>query len=367
MDTVVTGTAATSAASIAVESLFKSYGKTAALRGVSLGVPSGSFLALLGPSGSGKTTVLMSIAGFEQPDRGRILLDGRDLTRLPPHRRNIGMVFQRYALFPHLSVAENVAYPLHRRGIGRAERERLVRDTLSLVHLGPYQGRLPSELSGGQQQRVALARALVYRPPVLLMDEPLGALDRKLREGLQVELKQLQRRLGTTILFVTHDQQEALSMADRVAILRDGEVVQAGTPQELHDNPANSFVADFIGEANVVAGTTAMDGAELVLRTPSGIVLRGMPAGAGLRPGMAAELVVRPSDVHLEPPGSGLPGQVAETIYGGETSAVLLDLAGHHTLMARLPAIDAVWSVGDRVSVSWPVSRARLYPAESGR
>ena len=355
------------AASIAIEAVSKSYGPVAALREVSVAVPSGAFLALLGPSGSGKTTLLMGIAGFEPPDCGRILLDGRDLTRVPPHRRGIGMVFQRYALFPHLSVAENVAYPLRRRGIGRAERERLVRDSLDLVHLAEYEERMPGQLSGGQQQRVALARALVYRPPVLLMDEPLGALDRKLREQLQIEIKQLQRRLGTTVVFVTHDQQEALSMADRVALLRDGRVVQAGTPRDLYDAPANSFVADFIGEANVLPGVLAADGAGIVLRTASGLALRGMPIGAAAVPGAQAELVVRPSDVRLCPPGTGIPARVTETVYAGETVAVLVDLDDQHGLIVRLPVAGMAWSVGDRVAVSWPAAQARLFPADTGR
>jgi spermidine/putrescine ABC transporter ATP-binding subunit len=355
------------AASIAIEAVSKSYGPVAALRDVSVAVPSGAFLALLGPSGSGKTTLLMGIAGFEPPDRGRILLDGHDLTRVPPHRRGIGMVFQRYALFPHLNVAENVAYALRRRGIGRAERERLVRDSLDLVHLAAYEDRMPGQLSGGQQQRVALARALVYRPPVLLMDEPLGALDRKLREQLQIEIKQLQRRLGTTVVFVTHDQQEALSMADRVALLRDGRVVQAGTPRDLYDEPANSFVADLIGEANVLPGVLAADGAEIVLRTASGLVLRGTPIGAAAVPGTEAELVVRPTDVRLCSPGDGIPARVTETVYAGETVAVLVDLDGGHELVARLSTAGMAWSVGDRVAVSWPAAQARLFPAETGR
>ena len=358
------------AASITIEDVSKSYGSVAALRNVSLGVPSGSLLALLGPSGSGKTTLLMSIAGFEQPDRGRILLDGVDLTRLPPHRRNIGMVFQRYALFPHLSVGENVAYPLRRRGVGRARRDEMVRASLDMVELAHCEDRLPSQLSGGQQQRVALARALVYGPPLLLMDEPLGALDRKLREGLQVEIKQLQRRLGTTIVFVTHDQQEALSMADRVAVLRHGRIVQTASPRELYESPVNSFVADFLGEANLFAGTAESRDGQASLRAASGESLPGTVVGA-LAPGAMAELAVRPSEVVLsgaEPrPGWGIAGRVVETIFAGETTAVLIELGGGTRLTARVPAAAAVWSVGDLVTASWRAERAWLFPSDPKR
>src|SRR5260221_5061343 len=289
------------AASIEVRKITKRYGGVIAVDDVSLSVPPGGFLALLGPSGSGKTTILMSVAGFEHPNAGRILIGTKDVTDVAPYRRGIGMVFQKYALFPHMTVAENVAYPLRQRGMGRAEREERVRESLDLVRLEGLGSRLPAQLSGGQQQRVALARALVYRPPVLLMDEPLGALDRKLREQLQIELKQLQRGLGTTVIFVTHDQQEALSLADRVAVLNEGRVVQIGTPNELHDAPATSFVADFIGEANILRGiATATSKMECVLHLANGIAFRGALIGrVEGASSFSPELVIRPSRVKL--------------------------------------------------------------------
>jgi spermidine/putrescine ABC transporter ATP-binding subunit len=355
------------AASIEVRELTKRYGNVIAADGVSLSIPAGGFLALLGPSGSGKTTILMSVAGFERPDAGRILIGREDITDIAPYRRGIGMVFQKYALFPHMTVAENVAYPLRQRGVGRAEREERVRESLDLVRLEGLGSRLPAQLSGGQQQRVALARALVYRPPVLLMDEPLGALDRKLREQLQIELKQLQRNLGTTVIFVTHDQQEALSLADRVAVLNQGRVVQVGTPNELHDTPATSFVADFIGEANVLRGiAAATSGMECFIRLANGITFRGTLIGRveGIN-SFSAELVIRPSRVKLSRGDTKdqAHGKVMETVYAGETIAILVDLGHGSVLMTRQPAADSSWSVGDLVSVSWAPEDARIFPA----
>lgn len=357
------------AASIEIHSLTKRYGNVVAVDDVSLAIPAGGFLALLGPSGSGKTTILMSVAGFEQPDAGRILIGKEDITDIPPYRRGIGMVFQKYALFPHMTVAENIAYPLRQRGMGRAERDERVRESLDLVRLGGLGSRLPSQLSGGQQQRVALARALIYRPPVLLMDEPLGALDRKLREQLQIELKQLQRSLGTTVIFVTHDQQEALSLADRVAVLNQGRVVQVGAPNELHDAPASSFVADFIGEANILKGTAAATrGSECVMRLPNGIAFRGTLASrVEVGTSFPAELVIRPSRVKLsrgETKGQAH-GKVMETVYGGETMAVLVELGQGSVLTARQPATVDSWRVGDLVSINWAPEDARVFPPSS--
>jgi putative spermidine/putrescine transport system ATP-binding protein len=233
-----------------LDGITRRYGAVAALGGVSLAVAAGEFLTLLGPSGSGKTTLLNIIAGFVAPDEGRIVLEGRDITALPAERRDFGMVFQGYALFPHMTVAENVAFALRVRGMGRAEREARVGEALDLVQLGGLGGRRPAQLSGGQQQRVALARALVFRPRLLLLDEPLSALDRQLRAGLQEELRGLNRRTGVTFVAVTHDQDEALSMSDRVAILREGRLVQLGPPVELYERPRTRFVAGFLGHAN---------------------------------------------------------------------------------------------------------------------
>ncbi len=244
-------------AAIELQDTARAFGSVVALDRVSLAIEPGEFFALLGPSGSGKTTCLRLIAGFDQPDSGRILLDGEDVTDTPPYDRNLNTVFQDYALFPHMSVAENVAYGQRVRGIGAAERRKRAQEMLDLVRLGEYGDRRPGQLSGGQKQRVALARALINRPKVLLLDEPLGALDLKLREEMQAELKGLQQRLGITFVFVTHDQGEALSMADRVAVFSRGRVEQLDTPRGLYTQPRTAFVASFVGSANVVEGATA--------------------------------------------------------------------------------------------------------------
>jgi ABC-type Fe3+/spermidine/putrescine transport system ATPase subunit len=239
---------------VEVGGLLRRFGSVAAVDDVSFDIDPGEFLALLGPSGSGKTTIMMTVAGFLRPDRGSIRIGGNDVTRLPPWQRNIGMVFQNYALFPHMTVAQNIAFPLQQRGVERHRMQEEISRVIELVGLAELGHRLPVDLSGGQQQRVALARALVYRPPLLLMDEPLAALDKKLRERLQVEIKEIQRVTGTTVLFVTHDQTEALSMADRLAVLNRGRIEQIGTPEDLYERPANAFVADFIGETNILVG-----------------------------------------------------------------------------------------------------------------
>ncbi len=240
---------------LSLRNLSKVYGSLAAVDGVDLDVPRGSFLTLLGPSGSGKTTILMSIAGFVEPSGGSILLDDKDITRFPPDKRNFGMVFQGYALFPHMTVADNIWFPLKVRGVSRADAAAKIKSALELVQMGHLAERYPSQLSGGQQQRVALARAIVFEPDLLLLDEPLSALDKKLRADLQWELKSLHQRLGTTFIYVTHDQEEALSMSDTIIILRDGKIEQQGVPGELYEKPATRFVADFLGKSNFLLGT----------------------------------------------------------------------------------------------------------------
>src|SRR3954451_4091428 len=237
---------------IRLESLVKSFGEVVAVDGIDLDMPPGEFFTMVGPSGCGKTTTLRMIAGFERPTSGRILLDGDDVAQTPPHRRNVNTVFQSYALFPHLNVADNVAFGLKYKKVTKAERSSMVNEALALVQLADYGKRKPGQMSGGQQQRVALARALVLRPRVLLLDEPLGALDARLRKDLQVELKTLQVELGVTFVFVTHDQEEALTMSDRVAVMNGGRVEQAGSPQEIYEEPATVFVADFLGVSNLL-------------------------------------------------------------------------------------------------------------------
>jgi spermidine/putrescine transport system ATP-binding protein/putrescine transport system ATP-binding protein len=284
-----------------VQEVSRSFGDVRALDDVSLTIAENEFFALLGPSGCGKTTLLRSIAGFEHPDSGAILLGGADLLALPPNKRPVNLMFQSYALFPHLTVAKNIAYGLKREGLPKAEVDRRVADVLETVGLQTMAGRRPAQLSGGQRQRVALARAIVKRPRLLLLDEPLSALDRKVRAEMQLELKRLQHEVGITFVVVTHDQEEAMSMADRIAVLAEGRVQQVATPLELYRRPANLFVADFIGTSNLLAG-------------PSG----------------GERLMVRPEDVRIVTPGEGtLDGTVVDTQFQGGTSTVAVDVAGH--------------------------------------
>ncbi|MBV8393703.1 MAG: ABC transporter ATP-binding protein, partial [Alphaproteobacteria bacterium] len=270
-----------SSAELRVEEVGKRFGSVAALDGVSLTVRQGELLTILGPSGSGKTTLLKVVAGFETPDGGRVLVDGADMTRRPPAKRDIGMVFQHYALFPHLSVRRNVAFPLEMRNVARAEIDRRVSEALALVELAGYDERLPRQLSGGQQQRVALARAIVFNPRLLLLDEPFGALDRKLRETMQLEVRRLQRRLGLTTIFITHDQEEALVLSDRVAVMNHGRLEQVATTTEIYERPASDFVADFVGESNLFHGVAGEGGAIFL---PNGRLLQAARAS---RPGSA--------------------------------------------------------------------------------
>src|SRR5271170_5936111 len=280
-------------ASVALAGLEKSNGRVTAVAGVSLDVHSGEFLTLLGPSGSGKTTTLMMIAGFETPTSGDIAIDGTSVIAMPPYRRNIGMVFQNYALFPHLTVAENIGFPLKQRGVAKAERAKLLGEALELVHLPGYGARYPRQLSGGQQQRVALARAIVFKPRLLLMDEPLGALDKQLRENLQLEMRRLHADLGITFIYVTHDQEEALTMSDRIAVMNEGQVAQLGRPEELYDRPTNRFVASFIGESNFMPAVVRGMEDGVIVADRGGTILRavadGMPA-----PGSEVTLTTRP-------------------------------------------------------------------------
>src|ERR1700741_3011146 len=257
----------------------KSYdGETLVVKSLNLDIARGEFLTLLGPSGSGKTTTLLMLAGFEVPTYGGILLDGRSIDRMPPHKRDIGMVFQNYALFPHMTVEENLAFPLQVRKMAKAEIESRIKRALEMVQLGPYGKRRPSQLSGGQQQRVALARALVFDPNLVLMDEPLGALDKQLREKMQIEIKHIHQDLGVTVVYVTHDQSEALTMSDRIAVFNEGEIQQLATPGDLYEQPQNSFVAQFIGENNKLDGrVTAMNGGGCKVEGPGGYSVEALP------------------------------------------------------------------------------------------
>jgi putative spermidine/putrescine transport system ATP-binding protein len=313
------------------------FGSVRAVDGVTLDIEQGEFFALLGPSGSGKTTCLRLIAGFEQPDDGHLEIFGEAVAGVPPYKRNVNTVFQDYALFPHMTVGENVAYGLMIKGIGKSNRERAARDALDMVKLGGYEGRRTAQLSGGQRQRVALARALVNSPKVLLLDEPLGALDLKLREQMQEELKTLQKELGITFVFVTHDQGEALSMANRVAIFNDGKIVQVGSPSDVYERPNSRFVADFVGSSNVLPPEYA--------------------AGHG---GYAQWTSLRPERIGVFAPGTLVPavhahadGVITQLSYQGSVTRVGI-MAGDIRIIAEVPAGAARFKQGDVVRLIWP-------------
>lgn len=287
---------------VELRNVVKRYGEVTAVDHVSLEIRDGEFFALLGPSGCGKTTTLRMIAGFEHPSSGSILIHGREMAAIPPHRRPVNTVFQSYALFPHMTVAQNVAFGLEMQRRPKAEIAARVREALELVRLSDLADRRPRQLSGGQQQRVALARALINQPEVLLLDEPLGALDEQLRKELQIELKSLQRRVGITFVFVTHDQEEALMMADRIAVMNQGRVLQVGTPTEIYERPTCRFVADFIGETNFIAGTVVENnGDAATILTPDGLRLRGLTPRP-VQVGAAAVLSIRPEKAFLFDP-----------------------------------------------------------------
>jgi len=347
-----------------------------AVDGVDLDVRPGEILALLGPSGSGKTTILMSIAGFETPTAGRIFVNDRDITHVRPEQRRIGMVFQSYALFPHLTVADNIAFPLRMQRVPKGEISVRVQAAMRMVRLEEYGARRPAQLSGGQQQRVALARAIVSQPTVLLADEPLGALDKKLREHLQLEIKHLQRELGLTAIYVTHDQDEALKLADRIAVIHDGRVAQIGTPEDLYERPADTFVADFIGEINFVAGTLkTAAGAAVRVELDGGLSIAvATPAGSWAH-GRRVVVAVRPERISLHGPGEAegppgrYPGVVEERIYAGDTTTYVVRLADAKdtTIRAHLANIGGGerWQVGDQVEIAWSMDAALLYEADS--
>jgi spermidine/putrescine ABC transporter ATP-binding subunit len=295
---------------LTLQGLSKRYGDVTAVEAVDVAIEPGEFLTLLGPSGSGKTTTLLMIAGFERPSTGDVCVDGSPVTTLPAHKRDIGMVFQHYALFPHMTVAENVAYPLRMRKTPKAEIRKRVEESLELVHLGGYGARRPHELSGGQQQRVALARATVFRPPVLLMDEPLGALDKKLRGDMQREIRRIHRDTGTTCVCVTHDQEEALALSDRIAVMNEGRIEQVGTVREIYDRPQTLFVAQFLGESNVLSGTVSrtFDDGRVEVTLGNGHAIIGS-CTVPLSVGDSASVVTRPERLVA---GTGTPtGDIA--------------------------------------------------------
>ncbi len=356
-------------AAVRLSELSKRYGAHRAVDALSLAIEPGSMVALLGPSGCGKTTCLRMIAGLVQPTSGDIFIDGKRVTEVPVHRRNIGMLFQNYALFPHMTVAENVAFGLEARRIPRGAVAARVAEALALVQLGSYGERTPAQLSGGQQQRVALARCLVVEPALLLLDEPLGALDKGLRESMQVELRALQQRLGITTIMVTHDQEEALTLADRVAIMRDGKLEQLGAPAEVYREPASRFVASFIGAANFFRGRVERrEGRAARIRTTAGPVLmvEQCPAGSddvtvALRP---EAIVVEQDDGTSPEEFNSVVGTVAQVVYRGFVSHTYVSLASGETLIAFQP--DHPGSAGGTLPPPGARVRAR-WAAESNR
>jgi len=348
---------------IELSKLTKQFAEVTAVDGIDLHIPGGEFFSLLGPSGCGKTTTLRMIAGFEQPTSGEILLDGTDVAYTPPHHRNVNTVFQNYALFPHLNVYDNIAFGLKRAKRPKAEIRDRVGKALELVQLSGYERRKSSQLSGGQQQRVALARALILNPAVLLLDEPLGALDAKLRKTLQIELKALQQEVGITFLYVTHDQEEALAMSDRIAVMDHGVVIQCGTPEEVYEQPAKPFVAGFIGISNLMPGVVEDGGVRLRNGT-----LCAAPVPQDCAAGSEVQLSVRPEKMWLDEHEEGMvqqTGTVAERVYVGTTTQVIVEL-GPETRVVALEQNTHVshasdrWEIGHPVTLSWRPEHSRV-------
>jgi putative spermidine/putrescine transport system ATP-binding protein len=357
-----------------VEDVSQRFGSFEALKRVSLNVTEGEFVTLLGPSGSGKTTTLKIIAGFLDADEGRVTLGGRDLTNVPAHNRDIGMVFQNYALFPHMTVAENVAFPLEMRKVPRADIRSKVDSALAMVRLPGLGNRRPRELSGGQQQRVALARALAFHPKLLLMDEPLGALDRKLREAMQFEIVRISRELGITVVYVTHDQEEALAMSHRIAVYHDGRIEQVGTPEEVYHGPASLFVAEFVGESTAFKGQLEERGGSFALRIGE-LALPVDPSQcrrSGLAAGHEAAIIVRPESMRAARTNGGVPagaisvpGRMQGSVYLGATRKSVIDLGEGREALVRVPldglGIEEI-QAGSAVDLSWDVANGIVVP-----
>jgi putative spermidine/putrescine transport system ATP-binding protein len=341
-------------ASVSLEGVRKAYGSVTALHATDLSIEAGEYLVLLGPSGSGKTTMLMMLAGFVQPTSGAILRDGIDITASPPERRGFGVVFQGYALFPHLTVAQNVAFPLKVRGMPRAQAEARVQQTLRLMRLQDFADRQPKQLSGGQQQRVALARALAFNPSLLLLDEPMSALDRKLKEELQAELKELHRRVGTTFVHITHDQDEAMALADRIAVMQDGRIVQIGAPRDIYRRPATRFVAGFLGQSNFLRGVVERsDAGGVALRVGAALLPAQAPATRALAAGEEVTIAVRPENLVVAPEGTGLRGIVTSELFFGRHVAVHVDVPGVGPLVAHVAADGELPPTGSAVGLHW--------------
>ena len=359
---------------IRFDSVKKSYdGENYVVRGLDLSVAQGEFLTLLGPSGSGKTTSLMMLAGFESPTAGEIHLDAKRIDHVPAHRRNIGVVFQNYALFPHMSVADNVAFPLRMRGLNSTEIAKQVKRALDMVRLVGMDARRPAQLSGGQQQRVALARAMVFEPKLVLMDEPLGALDKQLREHMQLEIKALHRRLGINVVYVTHDQTEALTMSDRVGVFDQGVMQQLAAPEELYESPANLFVAQFIGESNTLRGTLVdVATGRCTLRVADGTIMKARSA-AGLMAGQPAALSLRPEKVRLLAEGhapsdalNAVPATLIDLVYHGDHTRLCLNTCGSVDFLMKVPNDAALPALrpGAQLTVGWDAAQCQALPLQ---
>lgn len=343
--------------------VYKHFGKVTAVDNVTFSIHHGEFLTLLGPSGSGKTTTLNMIAGFEMPSSGEILLEGQNITLVPPNHRGIGMVFQNYALFPHMTVYDNIAFPLKLRKAKDDKIKTDVKEILDLVKLPGHENRYPNQLSGGQQQRIALARALVFQPKILLMDEPLGALDKKLRDHMRLEIKQLQESLNITVIYVTHDQEEALTMSDRIAIMNEGRIVQLDEPVNLYEMPSELFVADFIGETNFLEGDiiNTLDN-RTIIETKQGLVVKAS-TGGDLDRNRKVAVAVRPEKIRVLPRDVDPPadltnrydGRIRDVVYMGEATIYQIDLTDEIIIKAKLQSIPSVpkFNPGEKVTVGW--------------
>jgi putative spermidine/putrescine transport system ATP-binding protein len=352
-----------------IDGIHKAYGEVVALHATSLDVREGEFVTLLGPSGSGKTTLLHSVAGLTEPDGGRIWIDGTDVTRQAPFKRDLGMVFQNYALFPHLNVFENIAFPLRMRRCSSSEIDQRVKEALALVQLGHAASRLPRELSGGQQQRVALARCVVYKPSIVLMDEPLGALDRKLREQMQTEIRRIHRELGTTMLYVTHDQEEAMTLSDRIILMRNGRIEQAGSPRNLYIEPASTYAADFLGESNLLAATLVSSSTVALTANGASPQVRCVPR-PDLQTGQAVRCFVRPEVIRLlaqgESADNAFEGTIEQVILAGGVTRYAMALEVGVVLRANvLTSTDSgSRSAGEKVRVGFSARDARILTGE---
>ena len=345
-------------AKLSTKGLTKKYGAVVALEPTDIEVKKGELLTLLGPSGSGKTTLLQMVAGLVQPSGGKILYDGKDGTHLPPGKRGIGMVFQSYALFPHMSVKDNVAYPMRMRKTLAGEIDREVDRALAMVQMQHLAQRMPRELSGGQQQRVALARCFVYRPEIILLDEPLGALDKNLREHMQMEIRRLHRELGGTFIYVTHDQDEALTLSDRICLMNEARVEQIGTPAEMYHTPKSRFAASFLGHSNLLTGNVHVDANGSPSLAWAGSCLPLPPGGATAH---SATLMVRPESISLVSPESGfLRGRITEVVFHGSDLKVLVDIQGGQNIVVRAPSESPAARLNDTVGVRWSPARSVL-------